>query len=376
MKYRTFGKTGETVSIMGMGGGRLPEIEINRKKYPAQDEIDKMVEIAYKNGINYFDTAPLYCGGKCEAAIGHAVKDFRENIYIAAKINGNDVREHNFFPALEKTLCNLKTDYVDFYYFWGIGAGFFKTYIVEKGILKDAYRAKEQGLIHHVSFSFHGPTEEIREIIDTAEQNGYPMETVLVQYNFFDRVNENMLAYAKQKGLGTVVMGPAGGGRLVSSFNTAQSNGVLDIPSYEFALRFVMENTDVHCALSGMQSFDMAKENVLIPDRVCEKEGSVRTLPVRNMKLLKKFHELYCTGCKYCQPCPANIQIQDIFQFYTYFNVYGLTEHAIKQYEDYRQRGRKTYRDCMNCGQCEKRCPQKISIREELKRVDACLTRK
>ncbi|MCD8218738.1 MAG: aldo/keto reductase [Clostridiales bacterium] len=427
MKYRTFGKTGDRVSVLGMGGGRFPEKERNGISYPLQEEIDRMLRMAYEGGINYFDTAPLYCSGNCESAVGKAVKPFRDQVFLAAKLKGEDAKAGRYFEALEKTLSHLETDYVDYYYFWGIGEGFFDEYILKLGFLKEAYRAKEQGLIRHVSFSFHGVPEEIRHIIDKAEQAGYPFESVLVQYNFLDRSNEQMLTYAHQKGLGTAVMGPAGGGRLtmpmeyeedgrlVKSIKSVDSGKLTmpagdlkrvhpEIPSYELALRYVIENTDVDCTLSGMSDVAMVKENLRIPDRCYvyadyedeswsneSREGVNQgdeghedvnrkhrnredVLPVRETELIRRLRELYCTGCRYCQPCPAGIQIQDIFQFYIWHHVYGLTEHAKNQYRDYRERGRATWRECLDCGACEARCPQKLPIRKELRQADACLT--
>ena len=374
MKYRDMGKTGDRVSIMGMGGGRYPEITIQGKSLPDQDQIDEMIGYAYRHGINYFDTAPLYCSGNCESAVGRAVKNFREKVFLAGKIKGEDVSEQRFFQALQNTLSRLGTDYLDYYFFWGIGKGFFNEKIVGNGILKQAYEAKEQGLIRHVAFSFHGMPEDIRFIIDTAEMLGYPFEAILVQYNFLDRMSETVLQYAAEKGIGTVVMGPAGGGMLISSLDSYKNiNSDLRIPSYEFALRYVMENPNVNCALSGMQNMSMVRENVTIPDRCIIGDGSIRNSDLCGLGYLSKFNKLYCTGCKYCQPCPAGIRIQDIFKFYTYYNVYDLKEYAKNQYRDYIARGRKNYLDCLNCGNCEKRCPQHIKIREELKRVDGCL---
>ena len=88
---------------------------------------------------------------------------------------------------------------------------------------------------------------------------------------------------------------------------------------------------------------------------------------------LKKFGELYCTGCNYCQPCPAGINIPRIFNAYTFHNVYGLSAHAKREIDGYKHDGGKTAADCLDCGLCEKKCPQRLSIRKELRRVQDVL---
>lgn len=374
MNYRNFGNTEEKVSILGFGGGRLPEKEINGTMHPCQDEIDEMVKLAYEKGVNYFDTAPLYLSCRCEEAIGHAVRGFREKVKIAGKIQGEDSQKNAYFQALEKSLKNLGTDYIDYYHFWGIGKGFFDEVIVKNGLLGQAYRAKEQGLIRHVSFSFHGMPQEMQYIIDTAEALGYPFESVLLQYNLLDRTNEQMLQYADEKGLGTTIMGPVGGGRLAVPTTLCQKlTGRTSEATYALALRFVLGNPHVDCALSGVEHSAMVRENIAIAETCTENTADEWRKLGTAVEELKKFSELYCTGCKYCQPCPADIRIHEIFEFYTHYHVYGLTEYARKEYAEYLEKGKKTCEDCMDCGRCEEKCPQKLEVRKHLKRVDHIL---
>lgn len=94
------------------------------------------------------------------------------------------------------------------------------------------------------------------------------------------------------------------------------------------------------------------------------------------LEKLSRFNELYCTGCNYCQPCPKGINIPRIFQAYTYHNVYGLDAAAKKWFDDYVvgfNGPGATSKDCVDCGACEKKCPQKLQIREELRRVEGIL---
>ena len=234
---------------------------------------------------------------------------------------------------------------MDFYHFWGINRKEFDQIIMAQDLLADAAKAKEEGLIRHISFSFHDEPLAIKYIIDESKKRGIPMESMLVQYNLLDRTNEEMLHYAASNGVGTIAMGPVGGGRLAAPTELyARLTGKKSIATYELAFKFVLGNPDLNCALSGMQTLDMVKQNAKLASD--------------------------STGCKYCQPCPAGIEIPKIFNMFTYYNVYGLKDHAKKMYDNYVKDGGKLIEDCKNCGFCERHCPQHLQIRKELERVE------
>ena len=375
MNYRKFGNTKEEISALGFGCMRFPEFEKDGKMYVDQDKTDEMVETAYKLGVNYFDTAPKYCNTNSELALGKAVKPFRDKILLSTKIPLDVCKKPgDYRRALEQSLKKLGTDYIDFYHFWGINKKEFDETIMKQDLLLAAQKAKEEGLIRHISFSFHDEPQSIRHIIDQSEKRGIPMESMLVQYNLLDRSNEEMLSYAASKGLGTVAMGPVGGGRLAAPTQLyTKLTGKKSIATYELAFKFVLGNPDLNCALSGMQTVDMVRENAALASN---KEGFSKQEWEQlgeAMEQLKKFSELYCTGCRYCQPCPAGIDIPKLFNMYTYHNVYGLTEHAKKMYDRYVNDGGKLLKDCKNCGFCERKCPQHLKIRTELERVEKLL---
>lgn len=373
MNYREFGKTGEKISALGFGCMRFPELEKEGKKIVDLDKTDEMLRAAYEQGVNYFDTAPYYCSSNSEAALGHGVKDFRDRILLSSKFPAEVAKKPgDYRRQLETTLSRLGTDYLDFYHFWGINRDCFDNVIMAQDLLNDAQKAKEEGLIRHISFSFHDEPSVIKYIIDSAKDYGVPMESMLVQYNLLDRSNEEMLTYAQSQGLGTVAMGPVGGGRLAAPTELyAKLTGSKSVPTYELAFKFVLGNPDLNCALSGMENLDMVMKNTALASgstsfskEEWEKLGNA-------MEQLKKFSELYCTGCKYCQPCPSGIEIPKIFNMFTYHNVYGLTEHAQKMFDEYVEKGGKLRESCINCGYCERKCPQHLQIRQELDKVEA-----
>ncbi|MBQ3904521.1 MAG: aldo/keto reductase, partial [Eubacterium sp.] len=252
----------------------------------------------------------------------------------------------------------------------GINREKYDNLILKNGLLETAAGAKEEGLIRHISFSFHDSPEVIKYIIDTSEKEGVKMESMLCQYNLLDRSNEEMIRYAHEKGLGTIAMGPVGGGRLAAPTDLYNRlTGKPAISTYELAFRFCLGNPNLNCALSGMQDVDMVRKNIrAASDNTSFSEEEWKQLG-KAMEEIKRFSELYCTGCKYCQPCPADIDIPRIFEMYTYYNVYGLKEHAEKMMKDYLKKDGKTYASCINCGACEKKCPQHLEIRRNLDMV-------
>ena len=372
MKYNKFGNTGEMISALGFGCMRLPEYEKDGKWYLDEDECTEMLMHAYHNGVNYFDSAYYYSHSNNEAMMGKALSKVRGNVKMTTKLPMELIEKpSDYRRILEESLTRMGTDYVDYYHFWSLNREFFDEKILKHNLLEEAQKAKEEGLIRHISFSFHDVPETIKYIIDTAQI----METMLVQYNILDRRNEEMIAYAAQKGLGVVVMGPVGGGRLsIPSDLYQRLTGKPAVATYELALRFVMGNPNISCALSGLTSMDVIDKNVAIASSDNYLTGEEWEKISEANEQIKKFSDLYCTGCSYCQPCPANINIPQIFNLYTHHNVYGLTDFAREEYGLYLKNGGKTLKDCQGCGFCERKCPQKLKIRQELARVEKILS--
>jgi predicted aldo/keto reductase-like oxidoreductase len=371
VNYREFGKTGEKISALGFGCMRLPEYEEGGKHFIHQEKVDEMLAYAFENGVNYFDTAPHYCNHNSEAAVGHAVKGFRDKILISTKCPmDDDLTQDKYRSLLERSLTRLDTDHIDFYHFWGIGRKQFENLILKNNLLEAAAKAKEEGLIRHISFSFHDDPSVIRQIVDTSEKEGVKMESILCQYNLLDRSNEEMIQYVHEKGLGTIAMGPVGGGRLSAPTDLYNKlTGKPAIATYELAFKFCLGNPNLNCALSGMQDLDMVRKNVKIAsDNTAFSEEEWQQLGMA-VEEIKKFSELYCTGCKYCQPCPMEINIPKLFEMYTYYNVYGLKDHAKHMMQEYIKNDGKTFKHCIDCGACETKCPQHLAIRKNLEMV-------
>jgi predicted aldo/keto reductase-like oxidoreductase len=372
MQYRSYGSiAGEKISAIGFGCMRLPELEEN-----GQWRIDEALAIpllrrARDLGVNYFDTGYFYCHRNSEATVGRAIRPFRREVLLSTKLPMGEVKSASDYRRwLERSLRECDTDYVDFYHFWSLDKTVFDEKVMGLQLLKEAQKAKEEGLIRHISFSFHDDAEVIRHIIDRGEI----FETMLVQYNLLDRSNEEMIAYAAQKGLGVAAMGPVGGGRLSAPTELySRLTGKSSLPTYELAMRFVLGNANVSCALSGMQNLDMLEKNALVGSDETPLSAEEWAEIGAALEKLRRFSDLYCTGCAYCQPCPAGIDIPKIFNAYTYHNVYELHSHAASMLQEYKKKGGSTFRDCKNCGFCERKCPQHLSVRAELCRVESIL---
>lgn len=368
MKNRQLGKTGKMVSPLGFGAMRLPG---DRK------ESERLLDFAFEQGINYFDTAPDYMSGVSEEILGSVFKHRREQVFLASKNPVKDASAKTWRKELEKSLKKMQTDYLDFYYMWSIDLEIYeKKIVLPEGPLTAAMKAKEEGLIRHICFSVHDIRENVKQILDAGV-----FEVMLCQYNLLDRELESMLAYAKKIGVGTAVMGPVGGGRLGAPSYVLQN--LLDRPfasSAETALRFVFANQDVDLVLSGMGNEQMVRENIAtasLNQPLTEGEQERIKLILEEKQRLAY---LYCTGCAYCLPCPAEVNIPEIFTYFNHSAVYGLLDFAKNEYQRLGTAGHwikgNSAEVCLECGHCESKCPQKIPIISRLKEIDHILSQK
>jgi predicted aldo/keto reductase-like oxidoreductase len=276
----------------------------------------------------------------------------------------------------EESLIQLGQSYVDFYHLWGISWRSFTEELSIPGGPIEAFAAlKNEGLVRHLSFSFHGAAGDIPKLVDTGL-----FETMLCQYNFLDRTNEAAIAYAAAKGLGIAIMGPVGGGRLGNPSEAVSRlvPGQARVSSPRLALRFVLSNPGVSMALSGMSTIEQLEENVATvssDSRLSNEElASINAAALENQRMM----DLYCTGCKYCEPCPAGVNISEVFRTMNYHEVWDLKDYAKMHYAEIGTTpwlpGNRADA-CSECGDCESKCPQHIPIREQLRQAHRVLGR-
>jgi predicted aldo/keto reductase-like oxidoreductase len=285
----------------------------------------------------------------------------RDRVILSTKNPHYDKRDEKaWWTNLENSLERLRTDHIDVYYFHSLNWKAFEEHVDgPDGQLRWMLRAKEDGRIRHIGFSFHDTAENLKKIAAT----GY-FEAVTLQYNLLDRSNEPQLGFVADKcGMGIVVMGPVGGGRLGGESEEIRGMipGARSVP--EVALRFVLSNPHVSVALSGMAEMRQLEENVPVAAHETPLSAGEKRRVISIMGRFKKLAELYCTGCRYCMPCPSGVDIPGNFSALNYANVYGLKEQARRAYTHLSSKGM----HCAACGACKSKCPQKIDIVRQLR---------
>ena len=375
MNYRTFPKIDDCkISCLGFGLMRLPLL-------PNSQEIDKektrsLVKLAIEQGINYFDTAYPYHQKKSEIVFGEIVKEenLRDKIYIADKMPIWEVqREEDFYRILDEQLAKLQTDYIDFYLLHAMHKDAWEKVKNLNG-LKFLEKAKAEGKIRHIGFSFHDSIDVFKQICD--EYDGF--EFCQIQYNYIDEDGEKRtqnpgwqgLKYAAKKELGVIIMEPLRGGLLanppVGVRNIFAEADVPRLPA-EWALRFIWENQEVVTALSGMNSEDQVMVNCAVASTAFP-----NSMPTSQMEVIKKAQSWFaskikvpCTGCKYCLPCPKGVEIPSIFDHFNTASMRGLLEEKetilFTDYKNMVDRNQGA-NQCVNCGACVSKCPQHIDI--------------
>jgi len=370
------------VSILGFGAMRLPLIGGTRvptdsfdpERSIDQEETARMIEYAIDHGVNYFDTAYNYHGGKSEVVLGELLKPYRDRVLIATKLPVFLVKERDDFSRiLGEQLERLRTDHLDVYLLHGLNA---QTWHNSKdlGVLAFLDQIRKDGRVRHVGFSFHDTLEVFKGITDA-----YDWDVCLIQYNYLDeqyQAGTEGLGYAASKGLGVVVMEPLRGGKLAKVpaevLRLLESSHTKRQPA-EWGLRWVWNHPEVATVLSGMSSLDQVRENIRFAEG-----GRAGSLSGQDLALIDEARKTYrallkvdCTGCAYCMPCPSGVNIPMNFFFYNEAVTFRDPTGAMVYNEFMTPEQRASA--CTGCGECEEKCPQHIPIREELKKVHAVL---
>jgi len=378
MLYRKFGKTNENVSILAFGCMRLPVIN-NYTKQIDDEKAIKMVRHAIDEGLNYIDTAYPYHGGMSEAFVGRTLKDgYRDKVKIATKLPCWLIKtRQDMDKYLNEQLERLETNYIDFYLLHSLNKGSWEK-MKELGALEFLDQALEDGRIKHAGFSFHDKGEVFKEIVD-----GYDWSFCQIQYNYIDEYNQagkEGLEYAASKGLGIAIMEPLRGGNLVKSIPN-EVISIFDLAKtkrtpVEWALRWLYDNKYIHVVLSGMSEMVHVEENIKIAKEAYSNSLTEAENDIIN-KAKKAFQDrikINCTGCEYCLPCPAGVNIPQNFTLFNEYNLFDGQNHKnASRFEYNNMDGEQKASFCIKCGKCETHCPQNISIREMLEEVDNTL---
>ena len=374
MQYRK-DKYGNDVSILGFGCMRFTRNgkEIDYEK--AQSE----VLAAFHAGVNYYDTAWLYPGS--EVLMGRIFEEnhIREKVKIATKLPQYLVKSPAAIDRyFDEELTRLRTDYVDYYLMHMLTDLASWENLKKNGIEDWIRRKKESGAIRQVGFSFHGNTEMFLKILED-----YDWDFCQIQYNYLDenvQAGRKGLMAAAEKGIPVIIMEPLRGGKLVNLLPAEAKKLIAENEkkrsAAEWAFRWLWEQPQVTCVLSGMNSLEMVEENCRIASEVQagEFDESDRALIEKVKRAIEKTMKVGCTGCGYCMPCPKGVDIPATFRCYNAIYAEGRMT-ALRQFgQVVGIRKEPGFADqCVQCGKCEQHCPQHIEIRKRLKEADKAL---
>ena len=337
---------------------------------------EKEVLRAVKLGVNYFDTAYLYVGN--EACLGEILSrnHLREKVHIATKLPQYKIASAEAIEScFQEELRRLQTDYIDYYLMHMLTDIASWERLEKLGIRDWIARKKQEGTIRQIGFSFHGNTEMFLKIL-----NAYDWDFCQIQYNYMDenaQAGRKGLRAAAEKGIPVIIMEPLRGGRLVELLpEKARALMERHTPRRspaEWALRWLWNQPEVTCVLSGMNSLEMVEENcrVASESRAGEFGPEEETFFEELRRVINEKMKVGCTGCGYCLPCPRGVDIPGIFRCYN--ELY--TESRFAGWKEYVQvigfrREPGFASQCVGCGKCRQHCPQGIDIPVLLKKAE------
>ena len=368
MKYRKFGQLDWKVSALGFGAMRLPTMGGDSSKIEEPHAI-KMIRYAIDHGVNYVDTAYPYHQGQSEYLVGKALKDgYREKVRLATKMPSWLVGKYEDFDKyLNEQLEKLDTPYIDYYLLHGLNKSRWPL-LKDLGVFEWAKKAKADGRIKYLGFSFHDDFELFEKILEDAEHFTFCQ----IQLNYMDteyQAGIKGLKLAASKGLALVIMEPIKGGKLAvtppKDVQVVWEKAEKKRTPAEWALQWVWNNPEVSVVLSGMSEMKHVEENVEYAGR-----SGPGTLSENDLALIDEAKQAYlnlgfvgCTACRYCMPCPQGVAIPEILGLYNEYYMSGQNPEIKEKYwETITPETHSS--NCISCGICEEQCPQELPIRK------------
>lgn len=395
MTYRINEAKNDKVSILGYGCMRWPMKKNEEgKDIIDQEKVNELIDYALEKGVNYFDAAPVYLQGQCEAATGEALSRHpRESYFVATKLsNFNDASRAEGIRMYKASLEAFRTDYLDYYLLHSIkNAATFTKRFVDNGLIDFLMEERKAGRIRNLGFSFHGNKEGFDELMALHEK--YHWDFVQIQLNYMDwnhagRRNTNasyLQAELDKRGIPSIIMEPLLGGRLADAPDHIADRLKEMAPEgsiASWAFRFAGSHDGVLTVLSGMTYMDHLQDNIKTYSPLVTLTDEEKAFLEEIARLRSEYPEIPCTQCQYCMPCPYGLDIPTIFSHYNKCVNEGLINDD-KEDSEYRK-DRRAYLigydrvlpklrqadRCISCGICVAKCPQHISIPGEIRKID------
>lgn len=385
MEKRIYARTGEAVSLLGYGTMRLPKTPEEKIDFPAAL---RLIDTAYQNGVNYFDTAYMYHAEESELLVGEALSRYpRESFFLADKLPGWMCGENGLEGAKKifaDQLSKCRTTYFDFYLCHSLNnQKDFERLYLEGGVL--AYLEEEQkaGRIHNLGFSFHGNPAFFKFLMELRK-----WDFCQIQCNYFDWDNQNakeLYRLSEEYGVQLMIMEPVRGGGLVSLCDEAVSilkEAEPEKSTASWAIRFAASLPNVLCVLSGMSNLEQVEDNLATMNDFVPLSDAERAVLSRAVEAYARKGTVPCTGCRYCFECPKQIAIPDIFAFYNEIAAAGKLPFSVGVAPEELEARKKAFlaayeqipaearpENCIRCKKCMEHCPQQIRIPDRLAEI-------
>lgn len=367
MEYRQFEKLGIKTSLLGYGCMRFP---LHRDGSINYERSEPLIDLAYRNGVNYFDTAYNYHNGESEIFTGKVLEKYdRSSYYIATKlpfwlINSLEDAKCKFNEQLKK----LNKEYIDFYLLHAMGRDPFDK-MVNLGVLEYLEGLKKEGKIRYLGFSFHDSYEAFSYILKYRE-----WDFCQIQLNYMDTdLQAGMKGYklTEELDIPVIIMEPVKGGALAKLPQSAAKHFTAIAPDKSqasFALRYVASLPNVKVVLSGMSNEKQISDNLDTFGNFKHLDEAEQKAVINASKALQKRIKNGCTGCSYCMPCPSGVDIPENFSIWNSFGIYHRTGETNWFWTKGLSEQSKA-KSCTECGKCENLCPQQLNIRDNLKKL-------
>lgn len=405
MTYRTNPTTGDVISLLGYGCMRLPTINKSSAR-DSEDEIDqemvnRQTDYAIEHGINYFDTAPVYCQGRSEKAMGIALSRHpRDSYFIATKLsNMRNYTRENSLAMYHQSFRDLQVDCIDYYLLHNVGMGNngweqFNARYLDNGMLDFLLEERAAGRIRNLGFSFHGDIRVFDYLL--SRHSDCKWDFVQIQMNYMDWKHAKEISKGNTNAeylyneldklhIPAIIMEPLLGGRLSNvhdhiAARLKQREPTQSVASWAF--RFSGTYPNVLTILSGMTYMEHLEENVRTFSPMQSLTEEEKQFLFETADLMMQYPTIPCNDCKYCMPCPYALDIPGILLHYNKcVNEGNITsDPRDKNYVKARRAFLVGYdrsvpklrqaSHCTGCAECNPHCPQSIDIPKEMQRID------